>query len=97
MNVVDPYQDRRLKAVVELGVLDRLGDPVLTGLARLARSITGASAAAVHVFDDSYQRRIAAVGAPLVDYPAEGSICRRVVLTGTRIITSNLSADAECR
>jgi diguanylate cyclase (GGDEF)-like protein len=94
MNVVDPYQDRRLKAVVELGVLDRLGDPVLTGLARLARSITGASAAAVHVFDESYQRRIAAVRAPLVDYPAEGSICRRVVLTGTRIITSNLSTDA---
>jgi diguanylate cyclase (GGDEF)-like protein len=74
-------------------VLERIGDPVLTRLTRLAQSVTGASAAAVHIFDERYQRRIAAVGLPLVDHPAEDSMCRLAVLSGTRIITSDATTE----
>jgi diguanylate cyclase (GGDEF)-like protein len=84
---------RRLDAVTDMHVLERIGDPVLTSLTRLARSITGASAAAVHIFDERYQRRIAAVGLPLADHPEEDSMCRLVVLGGTRIITSDATAE----
>jgi len=90
---VDFDLDRRLAALAEFGVLDRIGDPVLTGLTRLACLATGASGAAVHVFDDSYQRRIAAVGVPLIDQPAEGSLCRQVVMSDTRIIVGDTSTD----
>ena len=84
---------RRLAALANLGLLDRIGDPVLTRLTRLAQSITGASSAAVHVFDEHYQRRIAAVGAPLADHPEGDSMCRAVVLSGTRIITHDATAE----
>jgi diguanylate cyclase (GGDEF)-like protein len=80
---------RRLYAVTRLGALDRIGDPVLVSLARLAQSVTGASSAAVHIFDEHYQRRLAAAGAPMADYPAEETFCRAVIEDGTRIITSN--------
>ena len=63
-------------AVTALGILDRIGDPALTAFTRLTQAITGASAAAVHVFDESHQRRIAAVGVPLTDSPEEDSMCR---------------------
>lgn len=66
---------------------------MLTAFARLARSITGASSAAVHIFDESHERRIAAVGARLGDSPEEDSLCRLVVRTGTRIVTSDAVAD----
>ncbi len=84
----------RLAVVTDLGLLDRIGDPVLTALTRLAQSITGAESAAVHVFDAEYQRRIAAVGAPLVDHPQQDSMCRLVVRDGTRIVTSDATAEA---
>jgi diguanylate cyclase (GGDEF)-like protein len=84
---------QRLEVIAELGLLGRLGDPVLTALTRLAQSVTGAEAAAVHVFDAHYQRRIAAAGAPLVDHPAEGSMCRLVVQEGARIVTPDATAD----
>ncbi len=86
---------RRLVAITDLGALDRIEDPVLVSLARLAQSVTGASSAAVHIFDDGYQRRVAAAGAPMIDYPAEETFCRLVVETGTRIITSNAAADQQ--
>ena len=84
---------RRLFAVTKLGALDRIGDPALVSLARLAQSVTGASSAAVHIFDEKYQRRIAAAGAPMVDHPAEDTLCRLVVEEGTRLITSNAAAE----
>ena len=77
----------------ELGLLERIGDPVLTALTRLARSITGAEGAAVHMFDAEYQRRIAAVGTPLVDHPEGDSMCRMVVRGGTRIVTNDATKD----
>lgn len=85
---------RRLAAIRDLGILDRIGDPVLTALTRLAQAITGASAAAVHIFDENYQRRVAASGAPLGDHPAEDSVCRIVVQSGTRIVVSDATTDA---
>jgi diguanylate cyclase (GGDEF)-like protein len=87
-------QSRRLDAVGELGLLDRVGDPVLTALTRLAQSITGAAGAAVHVFDAQFQHRIAGVGAPLAEHPAPDSMCRLVIEGGDRIVTRDATADA---
>src|SRR5579863_41073 len=84
----------RLAVIAELGLLERIGDPVLTALTRLAQSVTGAEAAAVHIFDADHQHRIAAAGAPLADHPAEDSMCRLVVQSGTRIVTYDATADA---
>ena len=86
--------DRRLGVVIELGLLDRVGDPVLTALTRLAQSITGAASAAVHVFDEHTQHRIAGVGAPLVEHPAPDSMCRLVIESETRIVTRDATAEA---
>ncbi len=86
-------QTQRLEVIAELGLLDRLGDPVLAALTRLAQSVTGAESAAVHVFDADYQRRIAAAGAPLVDHPASDSMCRLAVQDGTRIVSTDATAD----
>jgi diguanylate cyclase (GGDEF)-like protein len=88
-NASDRDRDRRLEALSRIGVLERIGDPVLTALTRLAQDVTGASSAAVHIFDDEYQRRIAASGAPLGDHPAQDSMCRMVITSGTRLITSD--------
>lgn len=84
---------RRLASITDLGILDRIGDPVLTALTRLARAVTGASAAAVHIFDESFQRRVASSGAPLGDRPAGDSMCRIVVQSGTRIVVSDATTD----
>ena len=84
---------RRLDALEHLRLLDRLGDPVLTSLTRLAQFVTGAGAAAVHIFDAQYQRRIAAVGAPLVDHPERDSMCRIVVRENTRIVTRDATLE----
>jgi diguanylate cyclase (GGDEF)-like protein len=94
-DVADYTRRRRLIAVSKLGALDRIGDPALNSLARLAQSATGASAAAVHIFDEKYQRRIAAAGAPLEDGPADNSLCRVVIESGTRRITADASQEPE--
>ncbi|HEX3616908.1 MAG TPA: sensor domain-containing diguanylate cyclase [Solirubrobacteraceae bacterium] len=90
---VSEARGRRLTLVDALGLLDRVGDPALTALARLAQAITGAGAAAVHVFDADFQHRIAGVGAPLVAHPAPDSMCRLVIEDGERIITADAAAD----
>lgn len=87
-------QRRRLAAIEQLRLLDGLGDPVLTGLTRLARSVTGAGAAAVHIFDKDHQRRIAAAGAALEDHPAADSMCQVVLARGAPIVTPDATADA---
>ena len=89
----DRGRSRRLDALSSIGVLDRIGDPVLTALTRLAQNVTGASSAAVHIFDGEYQRRVAAAGAPLGEHPAEDSMCRMVVTSGTRLITSDATTE----
>src|ERR1700743_1278862 len=85
---------RRLSTVADLRLLARIGDPVLPGRTRLARTITGASGAAVHIFDAHYQRRIAAAGVPLLDHPEGDSMCRIAVLSGTRVITRDATDDS---
>ena len=94
---LDSDRQRRLGALAELGVLDRVGDPVLTRLTRLACLATGASAAAVHVFDDRYQRRVAAAGVPLIDQPASGSPCWAVVVSDARLVVSDTTTDPRFR
>jgi diguanylate cyclase (GGDEF)-like protein len=89
----DIETQRRLSTVADLRLLERIGDPVLTGLTRLARTLTGASGAAVHIFDAGYQRRIAAAGVPLLDHPEGDSMCRIAVLNGTRVITRDATED----
>lgn len=85
--------DRRLTAVSDLRILERIDDPVLTGLTRLATVITGSSAAAFHIFDAHYQRRIAATGAPLGEHPEQDSMCRMVMLSDSRIVTADATHD----
>jgi diguanylate cyclase (GGDEF)-like protein len=90
----DAMLERRLSAVSSLRVLDRIGDPVLVSLTRLLQSVTGASAAAVHIFDARYQRRVAATGAPLGRHPAQDSMCRLVIEDGTRIVCADAVTDS---
>lgn len=89
-----PSTLRRLTAVENLRALERVGDPVLVGITRLAQSVTGAAAVAVHIFDDVLQHRVAASGAPLGTHPAPDSLCRLVVASGAAIITSDATRES---
>jgi diguanylate cyclase (GGDEF)-like protein len=75
--------------------LDRVGDPVLVGLTRLAHSVSGGAGAAVHLFDDRYQHRVAATGIELGSDPAEDSLCRLVVESGQAIITADATGEPD--
>jgi diguanylate cyclase (GGDEF)-like protein len=84
---------RRLTTIEDLHLLDSIGDPVLNGLTQLARGVTGTAVACIHVFDDRYQRRIAASGWPLVDVPEEKTLCRITVETGEPVRSNNATGD----
>ena len=86
---------RRLSVdtATNLAALRRLGDPALSGLTRLAQSISGAEAAAVHLFDATHQHRVAAVGAPLERCAAEDSMCRHVLVEGVPIVTADATRE----
>jgi diguanylate cyclase (GGDEF)-like protein len=93
MLVDDVTLGRRNDAIGRLGLLERAGDPTLTGLTRLACYVTGANAAAVHILDDRRQNRVAATNAPLQEEPREGSMCRLVVDSEQRIVCADASTD----
>lgn len=93
LSAEDIARARRLRAISALGILDRLGDPVLVRLTRLVQAITGASAAAVHIFDDAHQRRIAASGVALGDHPAADAMCHLVLEDDARIICADAVAE----
>jgi diguanylate cyclase (GGDEF)-like protein len=93
MRVHESVESRRSEAIARLGVLERAGNPSLTGIARIASYVTGAAGAAVHILDESYQRRIAADNAPLGEHPREDSMCRLVVDTEQRIVCADASTD----
>jgi diguanylate cyclase (GGDEF)-like protein len=93
MRVHESVEGARSEAIARLGVLERAGNPSLTGIARLASYVTGAAGAAVHILDETYQRRIAADNAPLGDHPREDSMCRLVVDSEHRIVCADASAD----
>jgi diguanylate cyclase (GGDEF)-like protein len=93
MLVNDAALGRRNDAIARLGVLERAGDPALTGLTRLACFVTGAQAAAVHIIDAEHQNRVAATNAPLVAESRENSMCRLVVDSEQRIVCEDASTD----
>jgi diguanylate cyclase (GGDEF)-like protein len=91
---VHPTADRRRgDAIARLEILDRIGDPALTALTRVASYVTGGSPAAIHVFDDRYQRRIAAVNTALSSAPAHDALCRLVVDEAEAIVCADATKD----
>jgi diguanylate cyclase (GGDEF)-like protein len=93
MLVDDVVTDRRKAAIARLGVIDRAGDPKLTGLCRIAAYVAGAGAAAVHILDDELQRRVASVNAQLGAHPRSDSMCHLVVDSEERIVCADASED----
>jgi diguanylate cyclase (GGDEF)-like protein len=93
MKAHESVEGRRSEAIARLGVLERAGNPGLTGIARVASYVTGAAGAAIHIVDEVYQRRIAADNAPLGEHPREDSMCRLVVDSEQRIVCADASAD----
>lgn len=75
----DDRESARLSAIRRLRVLDRLGEDALARIVRLATNLAGAEMGAIHVIDATEQRRIAAVGVPLEDWPRSDSMCTLVV------------------
>ncbi len=90
----DAANTRRLATLDRLKLLEREGDPSLTALTRLAGFIAGTSAAAVHIFDDSHQHRVAAVNAPLGRHEREDAMCHLVVDEEQRIVCEDATRDS---
>ena len=61
--------------MARLGILDRIGDPALTAITRIGSHLMGGCPVAVNIFDERYQRRVAAVHAPLEKHPARDTMC----------------------
>ncbi|HWD84527.1 MAG TPA: sensor domain-containing diguanylate cyclase [Solirubrobacteraceae bacterium] len=90
---VDERAALRAAAVRRLELVDRLRTPALAGLTRLAAHLTGASGAAVHIFDDDTQHRVAGAGAPLGEHPAADSMCAAVVDAERRVVCTDATLD----
>ena len=84
---------RRLATIDRLRVLDRVADPALQGLMRLAAFISGSASAGLHVIDGRWQHRLAAHGAPLENSPIGDSMCRLVVEGEEPINVSDAASD----
>ena len=63
--------------------------PGLDEAVRLAHFIAGGGSAAVHLIDQQWQHRIAAVNAPLVRTPVVDSMCRQVIEDDAVIYTED--------
>jgi diguanylate cyclase (GGDEF)-like protein len=87
------FDDRRLEAIAQLGLLERSGDPGLTAITRLAGYVTGARAAAIHVLDAEAQHRVAATDAPLGAHPLADAMCRLVLDGEQRIVCADAATD----
>ena len=85
--------EARLEAIARLGAIDRIADPVLQGLTRVAAYVSGADGAAVHILDASHQHRIAAHNAPLEAVPRETSMCAVVVDEGEEVVCRDAGDD----
>ncbi len=91
---ISPVADRdRRQTIATLGILDGIEDPGLSALIRLTAHVTGAKSAALHIFDERYQHRIAALNAPLGSHPAHDSMCRLVVDGHETVVVSDATAD----
>lgn len=89
----DARERQRLETIERLRVLDRVADPALQGLTRLAAFIAGSSSAGLHVIDDRWQRRIAGHGVPLENLPRGDSFCRLVVESGEAVNLADAPQD----
>ena len=89
----DSRERERLGAIQRMRVLDRVADPALQGLMRLAAYISGSESAGLHIIDERWQRRIAGHGVPLIEHPREDSFCRLVVETDEPINTPDATKD----
>ena len=85
--------EKSVQAIERLRALDRVADPALQSLARLAAHLTGAASAGIHILDGDSQHRIAGHDEPLESSPREHSFCRLVVETEEPIITNDVAAD----
>jgi GGDEF domain-containing protein len=83
----------RVDLIESTGVLRRVGDPALSALTRLGSFVMGGCACAVHIFDERYQRRVAATHAPLGEHPSHEALCRMVVDSGQPVICEDISVD----
>jgi diguanylate cyclase (GGDEF)-like protein len=90
---MDLRERGRLDAIQRLRVLDRVADPALQGLMRLAAFISGSESAGLHIIDERWQRRIAGHGVPLVENPRQDSFCRLVVESDEPINLSDAARD----
>ena len=88
-----PTASTRQELAERLGLINRVGDSVLTALTRVTTYVTGAEAAAVHILDDRFQHRIAATGAPLGATPVTDSMCLQVVGGERRIVCTDAVSD----
>lgn len=83
-----------MRAIERLGALDRVGDPVLQSLAHLAAHIAEVPFAAIHIIDDSVQRRIAGYHLELSDHPRADSMCKLSVSEGESVVTKDAALDS---
>lgn len=84
---------RRREAVSRLGIHERVGDPALSALVRLASFVAGGTPATINIFDERYQLRIAAAHAPLEDHPAHDALCRLVVDGDGPVVSADATVD----
>ncbi len=89
----DTQRARRVALVAQLHLLDRVGDPTLTALTRLAQEITGAASAAVHIFDARHQHRIAATGAELDRRSIGETLCQVAVFGEANVVAEDVTHD----
>jgi diguanylate cyclase (GGDEF)-like protein len=77
----------------EVALIDTRKEPALAALTRVARLISRADAAAIHLFDGENAHRVAAVGAPLGAYPAGDVLCARPVASNQQIVVADATQD----
>lgn len=84
----------RREALDRYGLLDNAAGIGLDRAVRLAQFIAGSGFAAVHLLDDRFQHRIAAVGsAPLGAMPLHDSMCIQVVESADHVYTPDATQD----
>ncbi len=75
-------EDRRVAALREYGLLDRVAPPEIEALVRVAAQLAGVPTAAVNLIDDSWQCAVAPVGFAGGRTPRSASMCARHFLDG---------------
>jgi diguanylate cyclase (GGDEF)-like protein len=87
------HEAGRLARIRWLAATSLTDDDTIQRIVRTTARVTGAEAAAVHIIDDVWQHRIAAVGAPIDRHPRADSLCRLVVESQQPVATADASRD----